>query len=80
MGRAPNWKAAEERPVIVLGAGGMLATALVYTLEEDERHYLALSEQDLDITYEGRVLTLIKSLNPGIVINAAAYTGVGLCS
>jgi dTDP-4-dehydrorhamnose reductase len=61
---------------VVLGAGGMLATALVKELERREQHYISLSEHDLDITFEGRVITLLKSLNPGVVVNAAAYTDV----
>jgi dTDP-4-dehydrorhamnose reductase len=76
MGRAPHWKAAEERPVVVLGAGGMLATALVDALEARDLHYVALGEQTLDITYEGRVTVILKGLNPVVVINAAAYTDV----
>ncbi len=76
MGRAPNWQAAEEKPVVVLGAGGMLATALVDVLEDQEQHYVALSEQTLDITYEGRVAAILKGLNPRFIINAAAYTDV----
>ncbi len=76
MGRAPNWQAAEEKPIVVLGAGGMLATALVHELEEREQHYEALSERDLDITNDGRVATLLKSLCPRVVVNAAAFTDV----
>ena len=76
MGRAPDWQAAEERPVVVLGAGGMLATAVVDALEERGQHYVALSEQDLDITVEGRVAGLLKGLNPRVVFNAAAFTDV----
>ncbi|MFV2082803.1 MAG: dTDP-4-dehydrorhamnose reductase, partial [bacterium] len=76
MGRAPNWQAAEERPVVILGAGGMLATALVDSLEAHEYHYVALSEQSLDITHEGRIAAILKGLNPRVVINTAAYTNV----
>ena len=76
MGRAPNWQAAEERPVVVLGAGGMLATALVDVLEEQEQHYVALSEHDMDITIEGRIAAILKGLHPRVVINAAAYIDV----
>ncbi len=76
MARAPDWQAAEERPLVVLGAGGMLATAIVHELEEKGVHYLALSEQSLDITFEGRVAAILKGLNPGIIINTAAYTDV----
>jgi len=76
MGRASGWIAAEEKPVVVLGAGGLLAKAIVDTLEDQDHHYVALSESSLDITYEGRVRVLLKGLNPGIVINAAGYTDI----
>lgn len=72
MGRVPYWEAAEEKPVVVPGAGGMLATALVDTHEEQKLHYLALSEQTLDITSKGPVKTILMGLNAGFAINAAA--------
>jgi len=76
MGRAPNWQVAEEKPVVVIGAGGMLATALIDELETREYHYVALSEHSLDITYEGRVAAILKGINPRLIINTAAYTDV----
>ena len=76
MGRASGWQAAEEKPVIVLGAGGLLARGLVEALEEHDHHYVALSENSLDITHEGRVRAHLRGLNPGVVINAAGYTHI----
>lgn len=76
MGRASGWEAAEEKPVVVLGAGGLLAKAMVEILEDQDHHYVALGVDSLDITYEGRVRTILKGLNPGVVINAAGYTDI----
>jgi dTDP-4-dehydrorhamnose reductase len=69
MGRAPDWQSAEEKPVVILGAGGMITDALIHRLEETGQHYHTISAHDLDITYEGRVAAVLKGLWPGIVIN-----------
>jgi dTDP-4-dehydrorhamnose reductase len=76
MGRASGWKAAEEKPFVVLGAGGLVATAFVDALERHDYHYVALSEKSLDITYEGRIAALLKGLNPQVIINAAGFTDI----
>jgi dTDP-4-dehydrorhamnose reductase len=76
MGRASGWEAAEEKPFVILGAGGMVARALVDAMENHDYHYVALSEKSLDITYEGRIAALLKGLNPQVIINAAAFTDI----
>jgi len=76
VGRASGWQAAEEKPVVVLGAGGLLARGLVETLEEHDYHHVALGKNSLDISYEGRVRAHLRGLNPGMVINAASYTDI----
>ena len=76
MGRASGWKAAEERPFVVLGAGGLVATAFVQAFEDHDYHYVALSEKSLDITYEAHLPILLKGLNPQVIINAAGYTNI----
>ena len=76
MGRASGWEAAEEKPFVVLGAGGLVATAFVEALERHDYHYVALSEKSLDITYEGRIAALLKGLNPQVIINAAGYIDI----
>lgn len=67
---------AEELPVVVLGAGGMLATALVDVLREQGRNWVGLGVGDLDITMREHVNTVIQDLGPGIIINTASYTDV----
>ncbi len=76
MGRASGWEAAEEKPFVVLGAGGLVATAFVEAMEHHDYHYVALSEKSLDITYEGRIAALLKGLNPQVIINTAGYTDI----
>jgi dTDP-4-dehydrorhamnose reductase len=66
----------DVRPVVVLGAGGMLATDLAKTLEDVHQHCIALSENDLDITFQKRISAVLEEVQPRIVINAAAYTNV----
>jgi dTDP-4-dehydrorhamnose reductase len=65
---------AQVNKVLILGAYGMLGSDLqrVFTNSELRGH-------DLDITDGGKVAALIKELNPGLVINAAAYTDVDGC-
>jgi dTDP-4-dehydrorhamnose reductase len=60
--------------VLILGAYGMLGSDLqkVFTRAELRGH-------ELDITEGKKVSALIKELNPGLVINAAAYTDVDGC-
>jgi dTDP-4-dehydrorhamnose reductase len=67
---------AEELPVVVLGAGGMLATALVDVLRDQGRNWVGLGVGDLDITMREHVNTVIQDLGPGIIINTASYTDV----
>ena len=76
MERNPDCGPAGGRPIIVLGAGGMLATALVDVLRDQGRNWMALSVSELDITRKDQVDTVIKGLHPGIIINTAAYTDV----
>jgi dTDP-4-dehydrorhamnose reductase len=70
--------------LLILGAGGMLGTALVRIAEECGCHASPLVESDLDITDRSLVReaiarharqTVARGL-PGAVINAAAYTDV----
>ena len=64
--------------VVITGAKGMLGADLckVFSPHHD---VVALSKKDLDITQQDQVFSLLNSLAPGIVINAAAYTKVDDC-
>jgi len=65
---------AQVKKVLILGAYGMLGSDLqkVYPHADLRGH-------DLDITEGEKVASLINELNPGLVINAAAYTDVDGC-
>ena len=61
--------------VLVTGAGGQLATALV-KLAPAGAEVAALSEAELDITRREAVLARVGEAKPALIINAAAYTAV----
>jgi len=65
--------------VLLLGAGGMLGTALVAALEARGEEYRALTRGELDITNSKEAAATITDLAKAdgrVVINAAAYTDV----
>jgi dTDP-4-dehydrorhamnose reductase len=62
------------RPVVILGASGMLGHALV-----DAFPKAIAPKRDLDITDAASVHAFILGAAPGLVINAAAYTDVDGC-
>ncbi len=64
--------------VVIIGAGGMLATALEQVLNHTSS-LTAVPESQLDITDKDAVIGLIKETKPDVIINAAAYTAVDNC-
>ena len=77
MGTIPGPESLEKRPIVVLGAGGMLGTALVNVLGDQGRDCVSfLGRKDLDITRKERVNAVLKDLHPGVIINTASYTDV----
>jgi dTDP-4-dehydrorhamnose reductase len=64
--------------VLVLGAGGQLARALVRGAAEQGRAVRACGRESADLSQRGAVSALIRALRPSCVINAAAYTAVDL--
>ncbi len=64
-----------EIKTLIFGAGGMLGTDLCSVFPDA----VALKHSDIDITDRELVLETIKMINPGVVINAAAYTDVDGC-
>lgn len=62
--------------VLVTGAGGMLAKDLLPCLLEQGYETLALPHDDLDITDLRSVKAAVSDLQPGLVVNCAAYTKV----
>ncbi len=63
-----------EQKIVLLGAGGMLGSALKQEFADYDLH--AFDRQGLDITNYKLVKEKLAELKPAIVINAAAYTAV----
>jgi dTDP-4-dehydrorhamnose reductase len=61
--------------ILLLGAGGQLGLQLKQTLT-DKVELTALARTELDFTDANAIRSAIRSANPEIVINAAAYTAV----
>jgi dTDP-4-dehydrorhamnose reductase len=59
---------------LITGAGGQLGTDLCATLASDDVH--PLRRGDLDISDAAAVAEVIASVQPDVVVNAAAYTAV----
>ncbi len=72
------------RELLIVGAGGMLGTALTRVASSQSRGFLALTEEQLDITARPAVEQVVAAFSAGLpdagqdgmVINAAAYTDV----
>jgi dTDP-4-dehydrorhamnose reductase len=66
----------ERRPIVVLGSGGMLGTAIRDILTNLGRDFVGLRSREMDITKKKQVDAVLKDIQPGVIINAAAYTNV----
>lgn len=62
--------------VLIFGAGGMLATALVQELASHPCEVVAISEQECDIRDTRACRGAVSTVGPNIVVNCAAYTDV----
>jgi dTDP-4-dehydrorhamnose reductase len=65
---------ASDRPILILGAFGMLGHALQEVFPR-----AVFRGKDLDITDQSGIRSFLLDLRPAIVINAAAYTDVEGC-
>jgi dTDP-4-dehydrorhamnose reductase len=61
---------------LVVGAAGMLGSRLVADLMAANADVTALTRADLDVTDADAVSAVVRSANPGIVVNATGYTAV----
>ncbi|HEV2131236.1 MAG TPA: dTDP-4-dehydrorhamnose reductase [Longimicrobiaceae bacterium] len=62
--------------VLVTGAGGMLARALLAELRRRDHEVVALDRAALDVTDEGAVEARIQAESPEVVVQCAAFTAV----
>ncbi len=69
------------RKILVIGSKGMLGRDLVEVLRSSFRsdEVFGWDIDEIDITEENKTVTKIESLQPGIVVNVAAYTDVDGC-
>ncbi|MCL5961365.1 MAG: dTDP-4-dehydrorhamnose reductase [Chloroflexi bacterium] len=63
--------------ILITGAGGQLGQELPRSLEGDE--VFAFDHNGLDITDLDRTRSIVRELNPEVVIHSAAYTNVDGC-
>lgn len=68
----------KKQTVVILGAGGQLAVDLHKISQMDKKinqqiNVICLDHKKLDVTDKSKVFSLLKSINPNIVINTAAY-------
>ncbi len=68
-----------DRFFVVLGAGGMLGTALSAALRRRPGRVAALTRADLDLTDGDAVRARLADLRPDVVFNCAAFTRVDEC-
>jgi dTDP-4-dehydrorhamnose reductase len=64
--------------VLITGAGGMLARALITALRSRGAEVLALTHSELDITDADAISKAFFEQRPSLVLNCAAYTKVDL--
>jgi dTDP-4-dehydrorhamnose reductase len=62
--------------ILVTGAGGMLARALLHEVEASGHEALPFGRASLDVTCEKAVLEVLRSEGPDAVVQCAAYTRV----
>jgi dTDP-4-dehydrorhamnose reductase len=74
------------RPILVIGANGMLGRDLVETLHSTFRinqnlnwDVIGWDIEDIDIRKESETVAKIERLQPNVVVNVAAYTDVDGC-
>jgi len=67
--------------ILVIGAKGMLGRDLVGTLRSSfpEDEIIAWDVEEIDIQEEKETVTRIRDLEPGVIVNVAAYTDVDGC-
>ncbi|MFH1091365.1 MAG: dTDP-4-dehydrorhamnose reductase [Pseudomonadota bacterium] len=68
---------AGDRPMAVLGARGLVGSAVMEVMASES--LIPLTRIECDLTRPGQVLQLMDRLRPGVFINCAAYTNVDGC-
>jgi dTDP-4-dehydrorhamnose reductase len=64
-----------DRPILLTGGTGQVGAALCHPLADLGR-VIAPDRQSLDLADLAEVEQVVRSINPGLIVNAAAYTAV----
>ncbi|NLL04358.1 MAG: dTDP-4-dehydrorhamnose reductase [Clostridiaceae bacterium] len=65
--------------VIVTGSEGQLGKEIIRQLDKSRYDITAVDLKEINITILEDVLSMVKGLNPDVIINCAAYTNVDAC-
>jgi dTDP-4-dehydrorhamnose reductase len=65
--------------VLVTGAGGMLARAVISALEKGQHEVLGLTREDADVTRHDALLHPLRTFQPEWIFHLAAFTKVDDC-
>ena len=63
-----------DAPALIIGAGGLLGTALTTALMADGRGVLRMGRNDLDLSHPDDIIRRIALLKPARIFNCAAHT------
>ncbi len=76
--KTPNrfQNSAKERPILITGGSGTLASAFSYVCERRGLNHRLISRQDLDLAVAKDVRAFLKEMKPWAIINAAGYCRV----
>ena len=66
----------DKNPILLTGAGGQVGYEVNRLAQEKGRPLIALTRSQLDIGDAAAVEKIIAQVQPGLVINGAAYTAV----
>ena len=62
--------------ILLTGANGQLGNSIREISKRNNAKIYAFSKNELDITNEKQIFTVVEKIKPNFIINAAAYTNV----
>ena len=64
------------RPILVVGRSGQLARSLADVAASRELPLIALGRPEFDLEQSDMIDRIVSAINPGVIVNAGAYTAV----
>ena len=65
--------------ILILGVTGLLGTALEEKCKSKNLNYLGLSHRDVEITDREKLMQILDSERPDVIINTIAMIGIDSC-